>query len=165
MTGSTIRQFDTKFRVILGTFPVTFQTKPHIDCLRVLGNIDFTHIPVTILAIDPSCDMWAVVEMYKIRHDGHRHPLERLVILYSLYQGFQLLTGLRDLQLLVTAPTLGLTGQASRWSTPGTGVTVQALDSKGNMSLVREFDGLLGCSLSQADTPNGQTEKDQSNDH
>ena len=86
LTGSTISKFGTQFRVILGALPVTVQTKSHIEGLWILGNIHFTHIAMTILAIDPRCNMWTMIEMHKIRHNRHRDPFERLVILHGLDQ-------------------------------------------------------------------------------
>ena len=86
MTGSAISEFGAQFRIILRVLFVAVQTKTHIESLWILGNIHLTHITMTILAIDPRCNMWTVVEMHKIGHNHYRNPFERLVILHGLDQ-------------------------------------------------------------------------------
>ena len=108
MTGPAISEFSTQFRIILGVLLMAVQAEAHVEGLWILCNIHFTHIPVTILAVDSRRNMRTMVEMHKIRHDHHRNPFERLMIRYSLYQGFQLFAGLGDRQLLVTTPAFGL---------------------------------------------------------
>ena len=58
MTGSTIEQLGTLLGVILGFRTVTIQAPTHVHHLWVLSNRHLGHIAVTILAIDPGCDMW-----------------------------------------------------------------------------------------------------------
>ena len=112
MTGSTIEQLGAQFRIINRFFAVTFQAKTHIERLWVLVNFHFAYVAMTVLAVQSSCNMRAVVIMNEIRHHSDRHPLERLVVFHSGNQRFELFTGVGDVQLLVTPPAFGL-----RWQT------------------------------------------------
>ena len=116
MTGSAIEQLDTQLWVILGAFSVTFQTKTHIESLWILVNIYFGQIAMTGLTIDSRCDVRTMIIVHEIRHHRYWYPLERLVILHSLDQGFQLFAALCNGQLLVTAPTLCLGWKAGHRS-------------------------------------------------
>ena len=82
MAGGAIKQLGAFDRVICGPGFVTVDAPTHVDGLLYCGYGLFTHIAVTVFAVQASCDVWPVIEMHKIRHLVNWNPIDGLVFLY-----------------------------------------------------------------------------------
>jgi hypothetical protein len=80
MASATISKLGQFFRVVGKPGSVTVQTPAHVHDLGVPGDIDSTHIAMTVFAIQTCCDMRAMCEMDEIRDLRHRHPGDFFII-------------------------------------------------------------------------------------
>ena len=86
MASTAIKQFSAFDHVILGFGFVTGDAPTHIYSLLECGNSLFAHVTMTIFAVQTGGDMWAMIEMHKIRHLVNRNPVDGLVFLYILIE-------------------------------------------------------------------------------
>ena len=70
--------------VVFSLRAMTTQTPTHVDYLRVLIDRHLAYIAMTILAVQPRCNMRTVNKVNEIWHPCYRYPLQRRVILDSL---------------------------------------------------------------------------------
>lgn len=142
MAGSTVRQLQQLFFILPGRFTIAIQAPTHIEDLGILGNCDQGHVTVAVLAVLPGSHVGAVVELDKIRHNGHRHPLYGSSAFDRLLQRRQQCAGLRFGNLLMAPPALGLGGNARLRTSGCSGMAVQALNPKTHMRSMGELNGL-----------------------
>ena len=90
MAGSAIEQLGAFDRIAFGPGFVTVDAPAHVDGLFNCFHSLFAHIAVAVLAVQPGRDVWAVIEMHKIRHLVDRDPINRFVLLYIRAEFLQL---------------------------------------------------------------------------
>jgi len=112
MTCSAIGKLGKFFRVIRRSGFMTVQAPTHIYYLWILSYFNLGHIPMTVLAVQTSRNMWPMREMDKIRHLRYRYPFNWLVALNIFNQYGQLFAGKSFGDLLMTSPTFCLSRQA-----------------------------------------------------
>jgi hypothetical protein len=145
--------------IIFGSGFMTFQTEAHIEYLWVLSNFNLGHIPMTGLTVQPCSNVWTVRKVYKIWHLRYRNPLNRTVILYMIDQDGKLFARECLFDLLVAPPAFTLRWQTWRNTPQRTRMTIQTLDLKSYVEVVRKLDRLCGWSLGDRNSISGKTEK------
>jgi hypothetical protein len=108
MTGATISQPGQQNLVICKSSPVAMQAPTHVQILAWLSHRHPAELPMAGLTVHSCSDMRAVVKVNEIRQDEYWNPLDWLSFKHCIRQF--LLVGILDRDLLMAAPTFGLSG-------------------------------------------------------
>lgn len=108
MAGGAIGQLCQHHWIIFETGFMACQAPTHIHFLW-LGNGHLAELAVAVFTVQPRGNVGAVAEIDKVRQDGHRDPLDGLVLLHvgSQFVNF----GVAHADLLMTGPALAFRGQ------------------------------------------------------
>ena len=128
MARATICELRVELRIVLGLLLVAVETPAHIHYLGILINGQLADVPVAVFAVQSRGNVRAMHEVHKVRHLSHRHPVNGPVVLHVVCQlgKFRAL----DRNLLMTAPALGLSGDARRRTAQSARMTIKALNSE-----------------------------------